>query len=126
MGLDHTHLGAAVRIIGDVPAPDLITGHRRATVGTGFLVTVESEALPGLRYRYVLTAHHVIGDAGAKIEVQPGHHVLGPEAFPPKEITDWRQARIPLRPDSPEVNLDLALAPFPDEGPPETAIPLED
>jgi hypothetical protein len=126
MGLDYTHLGAAVRIIGDVPAPDLVTGRRRATVGTGFLVTVQSETLPGLRYGYVLTAHHVIDDAGT-IEVQPGHHLFGPESFPPREITDWRQARIaPFRPDGPEVNLDLALAPFPDEGEPKLAISLED
>jgi hypothetical protein len=49
---------SAVRIIGSVHDDRLVTGERREPVGTGFLVTVPSETIEGLRYGYVLTAHH--------------------------------------------------------------------
>jgi hypothetical protein len=93
---------SAVRIIGSVHDDRLVTGERREPVGTGFLVTVPSETIEGLRYGYVLTAHHILFDQD-RVEVQAPDPTANGALNPPVTIEDWRQ---PLK------NADLALAPF--------------
>jgi hypothetical protein len=72
--------------------------------GTGFIVSVASDAIPGRRWRYVITADHVIRyQAPLELEV--------PDAFtgalhPPFDFSKaWRK---------PFDGIDLALAPLPD------------
>src|SRR5439155_11518614 len=62
-------LQAGVRIIGSIPDKTRPIGEKRGPIGTGFLMTVPSEKIEGMRYGYVLTAHHVIWDQN-RIEVQ--------------------------------------------------------
>lgn len=100
MSLDPTMAYTAVRIIGSVAAPGTVIGEKRAPVGTGFLATLESESLDGVRYGYVLTAHHVLWSQN-RIEVQAT--APSGELYPPLPIDDWRQ---------PLPDLDLAIAPF--------------
>jgi hypothetical protein len=95
-------LSVAVRIIGDVDDDRLVMGRRRGTIGTGFVVTVPSEALKDVSYAYVVTAHHVI-DLEEKIEVQAANPFTLGELYPKFELTDWRQ---PLE------GVDLALCPM--------------
>lgn len=71
--------------------------------GTGFIVTVGSETIPGERYGYVITAHHVI-DTGLGFEVQVPNPFANGELYPPVPVSDWRQ---------PLSKVDLAVAPFP-------------
>jgi hypothetical protein len=72
-------------------------------MGTGSIVSVESEAINGLRWPYVVTAHHVI-----KNQVEIGLEIADPlthgEIFSPVPCDDWRQ---------PLSGVDLAVAPFP-------------
>ena len=83
--------------------------------GTGFIVSVKSETIPGQRWSYVVTAHHVIRSC---MEIG----VEAPDAFtgdlrPAFELRDWRQ---------PIAEMDLAIAPLPDrEGQPFRSIDLE-
>lgn len=92
MPLSLSMIDSAVRI---TSAGDLL--------GTGFLVTVPSETLPGVRWGYVVTAHHVI-DEQIEIAVQvPDPFTNGGVLYDPVRVEAWRQ---PLR------NVDLALAPF--------------
>ena len=66
MPLNLSLLQSGVRIIGSVPEPKLKIGEKRAPIGTGFFMTVPSATLEGVRYGYVLTAHHVL--CGTSIE----------------------------------------------------------
>jgi hypothetical protein len=95
-------MNSAVRIIGDVPDERLITKRRRDAIGTGFLVSVRSAAIEGVRYSYVVTAHHVLENQ-TKIEV------AAPDPFKmgvlqaPVEVRHWVQ---------PLPKVDLAIAGF--------------
>lgn len=92
MPLDPRMLNSVVRISS---AGDLL--------GTGSLVGVMSEAIPGKRWLYLVTAHHVIKN---QIEIAadvPDPLTLG-ETFPPVAVEEWRQ---------PLPGVDLAVAPFP-------------
>ena len=103
MPLDLSQLDSVVRIIGDLPDPSMRTGQRRGVLGTGFLCAVPSRNINGLRYPYVVTAHHVIEDQN-RLEVQALVPLSrGMELQAPVEIRDWIQ---PLE------NVDLALARF--------------
>lgn len=93
---------SAVRIVGDVADPKLAVGQRRCPIGTGFFVTVKSESLEGVRYGYVLTAHHVLWDQ-TRTEIQAPNPQSGGLLHPPVVIDDWRQ---------PLPDVDLAVAPF--------------
>lgn len=84
--------------------------------GTGFVVTVDSETLPDVRWGYVITAFHVV-QSQIESNVVAYDPTRGGAAYPPVPISDWRR---PL----PEV--DLALAPFSLEGRPIYAVRLED
>jgi hypothetical protein len=95
-------LQSGVRIIGSVRASKLAIGEKRAPLGTGFFITVPSETVDGMRYGYVLTAHHILWDQN-RIEIQASNPTTNGELHPPLEINDWRQ---PLH------NVDLAVAPF--------------
>jgi hypothetical protein len=71
-------------------------------LGTGFILTVASESIPGKEWTYVVTAHHVIrGQAEIEIEIPDplGDHKLSP----PIELADWRH---------PIETADLAIAPL--------------
>jgi hypothetical protein len=72
-------------------------------LGTGSVIGVESESVPGLRWPYVVTAHHVI-----KNQIEIALEVPDPLAhgvmFPPIPCGDFRQ---PLK------DMDVAIAPFP-------------
>jgi hypothetical protein len=92
MPVDPGMLNSVVRITG---AGDLL--------GTGSIVNVESETVEGLRWPYIVTAHHVISN-----QVEIGLEVADPltrgEMFPPIPSDEWRQ---------PLDGIDLAIAPFP-------------
>jgi hypothetical protein len=102
MPIDPKMMHSAVRIIGDVPDDRLVMGRRRGPIGTGFFVTVPSEADRTVRYGYVLTAHHVIEDESL-IEIQAPNPFGNGELYEPVAVTGWRQ---------PLSDVDLALAPF--------------
>lgn len=106
MPLSMSKLSASVRIIGDEEVPgSKIPVMRRAVIGTGFLCAVASAKIPGHRYPYVVTAHHVIEDQNpGRIEVQaPEPMSQGQELQAPVTVTDWVQ---------PVEKLDLAVARF--------------
>lgn len=91
MPLDPAILGSAVRItsFGDL-------------CGTGFIMTVPSESIPGKRWGYVLTAHHVIkGQVGVEIEVPNPFDLATLQA--PITVENWTQ---------PLDGVDLAVAPI--------------
>lgn len=71
--------------------------------GTGFFVTVRSEAIAGKRYGYVITANHVIDGLDVVWLQAPNAHTG--ELYPPMQIDGWRQ---------PLPGVDLALAALPD------------
>jgi len=81
---------AALRIVGDVEDSSYVTGRRRDTIGTGFVIVVPSETFEGVLYAYALTAHHVI-DLQTKVEVQAANPFTLGELYPPFELSDWRQ-----------------------------------
>ncbi|MGH2400082.1 MAG: S1 family peptidase, partial [bacterium] len=93
MALDLGMMLSAVRITGSDGA-----------LGTGFLMTVPSEAIPGERYGYLLTAHHVIAQQTAVWAEIPDAFGEG-DLYDPFLVRDWRQ---------PLSNVDLAIAPIPD------------
>jgi hypothetical protein len=96
-------IDCVVRIIGDVPDTERGYGQVRAVRGTGFLCGVPSRNISGLRYGYVVTAHHVIADQNHP-EVQAAvPHSRGMELQPPVEVLGWEQ---PLN------KVDLAIARF--------------
>jgi hypothetical protein len=84
--------------------------------GTGFVVTVASEALRECRWGYVITAFHVIENQIERnvIAYDP---TRGGAAHPPIRIENWRR---------PLPDVDLAIAPFSLEGLPVYALKLED
>ena len=92
MPLDPKMLNSVVRI---TSAGDLL--------GTGSIVAVASESIPGMRWPYLVTAHHVV-----KSQVLVEVDVLDPlsfgDWFDPIPVEDWRQ---------PLPGIDLAIAPFP-------------
>ena len=102
MPLDLNMIHSAVRLIGDVPAPKLVTGMKRGPIGTGFLITVKSETHTDVRYGYCVTAAHVI-DGQNRVEVQPPNPFGNGELYEPSLVEDWRQ---------PLADVDIAIAPF--------------
>ncbi len=106
MPLDLSMIDSAVRIIGDesvlAGTPRRVTGTRRVAIGTGFLITVLSEADPETSYGYAVSAHHVI-DGERHVEVQVPNPFANGELYPPVTVEDWRQ---------PLPDVDLALAPI--------------
>jgi hypothetical protein len=92
MALGHNMLHSAVRItsVGDL-------------LGTGFIVTVDSETIPGHSHGYVVTAHHVIA-RHLEIAMQASDPFTNGDLYPPVTVEDWRQ---------PIDGLDLAVAPVP-------------
>lgn len=95
-------LNACVRIIGDVPYERIVTGRRRGSIGSGFIITVGSEAVPGMDYGHIVTAAHVIEDQN-KIEVQAPDPLANGALFDPVELTEWY---------TPLENVDIAIAPL--------------
>jgi hypothetical protein len=93
MPLDPKYLNSAVRI---TSAGDLL--------GTGSVVTVKSETIKGVRWPYVLTAHHVIKNQVA-VELEVPDPLTYGVIFPPIPCDAWRQ---------PLPGVDLAIAPFPE------------
>ena len=94
-------MGCAVLIVGDV-RDEQSSRYSRAPIGTGFIVCVESERVPGSEYGYLLTAHHVIED-------ESGLELLIPRVDDPMQhypIIDAPDF------DHPVERLDLAIAPF--------------
>ncbi len=91
MPLDPKMLNCVVRItsVGDVR-------------GTGSIVGVPSEAIPGKRWFYLVTADHVIRNQIEIAAEVPDPLDLG-EWFPPVAVQGWRQ---------PLPDVDLAVAPF--------------
>jgi hypothetical protein len=106
MSLAPSMMRAAVQIIGDREDSRTVIGTRRGPIGSGFVVGIPSEAEPGIRYTYVVTAHHVLDDQ-LRVEVRAPNPQTNGEFYPPVPITDWHQ---------PIPKLDLALAPFPSLG----------
>jgi hypothetical protein len=92
MPLDPSVLGAVVRIntFGDL-------------LGTGFIMTVPSEADPQKKWGYVVTADHVIrGQVGIEVEVPDAFELKILQA-PVTVMTDWMR---------PLPDVDIAIAPF--------------
>jgi Trypsin-like peptidase domain len=101
--LNPSILDAPVRIIGDIADRTAPLGQRRGVVGTGFLCAVPSRNIPGLRYGYVVTAHHVI-ESQNRSEVQaPQPRSWGQALQEPVVTEEWIQ---------PLDGADLALARF--------------
>ncbi len=79
-------------------------------IGSGCLIAVASETIPGHHWSYVVTAHHVV-DKQVPIEVQAPdadyRDKPNPDSYwslhPAVEVSDWRQ---------PLDGVDLAIAPF--------------
>jgi Trypsin-like peptidase domain len=103
MALNPSILDAPVRIIGDIPDPTTVLGQRRGVVGTGFLCAVPSRNIPGLRYGYVVTAHHVIEDQNRPEVQAPQPRSWGQALQEPVVMEKWLQ---------PLDGIDLALARF--------------
>jgi hypothetical protein len=101
MSLHPTTLDIPVRILGDIAAKPF--GSRRGVVGTGFLCAVPSRNLPGYRYGYVVTAHHVIADQNNPEVQAPIPHSKGMALQEPVPVLDWHQ---------PLDRVDLAIADF--------------
>jgi hypothetical protein len=116
MALSPSMMRAAVQIIGDRPDDRTILRTWRGAIGSGFLVGVPSAEHPGLRYCYVVTAHHVLDDQ-LHIEVRVPNPRTNGEFHPPVTVSDWRQ---------PILKLDLALAPFPALGMNVSGLAIED
>lgn len=105
--LDKSVLDVVVRIVGDIPADNLL-GRTRGTIGTGFVLAVPSETIRGQRWYYVLTAHHVI-DGESHPQLQATNPFAPDTVYDPVSISGWRQ---------PLDGVDLAIAPLdldPDE-----------
>lgn len=103
MPLHPSNLDVPVRIIGDIPDKTSKLGQRRGVVGTGFLCAVPSNNLPGWRYGYIVTAHHVIADQN-RVDVQaPIPNSNGMALQDPITVWDWEQ---------PLADVDLAVARF--------------
>lgn len=92
MPVDPKMLNSVVRI---TSAGDLL--------GTGSIVNVASETIPGLRWPYLVTAHHVIRNQ-VEIELEVADPLTHGALFPPIPSEHWRQ---------PLPGVDLAVAPFP-------------
>jgi Trypsin-like peptidase domain len=103
MPLNSTVFDSVVRILGDLPDTDRGYGQRRGVAGTGFLCAVPSRNLPGFRYGYVVTAHHVIADQNRPEVQAPVPLSRGMKLQEPVEVLDWEQ---PLE------KVDLAFARF--------------
>jgi hypothetical protein len=70
--------------------------------GTGSIISVPSEAIPGRSWPYLITADHVVKNHEVEVEV-PDPRTLG-DLFPPMRVERWRQ---------PIPNVDLAIARLP-------------
>jgi hypothetical protein len=105
----------AVRIIGDYQETRYPYRTKRGAIGTGFLVTVQSETVPEARYGYLATAAHVLDGAG-KIEVQVPNMYNG-SLSDPFEVTGWTVPK-------PEMDLAVAYTP-PDVGRWAAGYPIE-
>lgn len=88
---------SAVRIIGDRDDGS------RVPIGTGFCVYIPSEVHPGVRYGYILTAHHVIAGREKNIEVEIPDQFKNGFFYPRMQFNGWHQ---------PIAELDLALVPI--------------
>lgn len=92
MPVDPRMLNSVVRISS---AGDLL--------GSGSIVGVASEAIPGRHWPYVITAHHVIRSQ-VEVALEVPDPLTRGELFPPIPSDDWRQ---------PLPGVDVAVAPFP-------------
>ena len=96
MPLDSEKILCAVRVLDSGGLP----------LGTGFFVSVQSEAL-NVRYGYLVTAHHVV-ENDPEVYVQATDPYAFREGrqslYPPAPIKEWRQ---------PWENVDLVVAPAP-------------
>ncbi|HXN37498.1 MAG TPA: hypothetical protein VN892_05645, partial [Solirubrobacteraceae bacterium] len=72
-------------------------------LGTGSIISVPSESIPGKRWPYVVTADHVIANQ-AGIELEIPDPLNNGKLFPPIPADSFRQ---PLQ------EIDLAISPFP-------------
>ena len=72
-------------------------------LGTGFLITVESEKADHIRYGYVVTAQHVVANQ-LEVSVETADPLNFGLLHDPVEVSRWRQ---------PLPGADLAIAPFP-------------
>jgi hypothetical protein len=72
-------------------------------LGTGSIISVPSESIPGKRWPYVVTADHVIANQ-AGIELEVPDPLTNGKLFPPIPADPFRQ---PLQ------GIDLAISPFP-------------
>ncbi|MDE2104770.1 MAG: hypothetical protein KGL39_46465, partial [Patescibacteria group bacterium] len=75
--------------------------------GTGFIVGVMSETIPGKIWPYLITAHHVIRSQ-VLIEIQVPDPLTMGALSAPVAVDDWTQ---------PFKAVDLAVAPFPFDAP---------
>lgn len=94
-------MNSVVRIVGDIPANNLL-GRRRGTIGTGFVLAVPSETIPGQHWYYVLTARHVIDDQ-TRVEIQTHIPYAPGMVYDPVTLSGWRY---------PTEGVDLAIAPL--------------
>jgi hypothetical protein len=72
-------------------------------LGSGSIIAVESEAVPGLRWPYVVTAHHVIENQ-VEIALEVPDPLTHGAMFEPIPCGGWYQ---------PLLDVDLTIAPFP-------------
>ncbi len=73
-------------------------------LGTGSLVSVPSESIPGKRWPYVVTADHVVKNKPG-VEVEAADPTTLGVLFPPEPVSTFRQ---------PLPKVDLAIAQFPE------------
>src|SRR4051812_25567569 len=106
MTLSMSMMRAAAQIIGDREDNRTKLGYRRGAIGTGFLVGVPSAEIPGVRYCYVVTAHHVLDDQVNDVEVRAPNPYTNGEFYEPIKVTGWHQ---PM----PKLDLSVALLPAP-------------
>jgi hypothetical protein len=85
--------------------------------GTGFFATIPSEAHPGHRWGYVVTAHHVVANK-IGLEVQAPVPFGTGRLYDPVEVdvSEWKQ---------PLPNVDLAMAPWRRSSGPVPGLPYE-
>jgi hypothetical protein len=114
MSLQADMVHAVFRLTGDYHPG---TGFsERGVIGTGFIMTVNSETKPDVKHGYVVTAAHVVKDQ-SRVDIQTVDSQTG-HLHEPREITGWVE---------PLPGMDIAVAPIHEPPPdqPVTALALE-
>jgi len=103
MPLDRTMMYSAVVICGE--KLDDADQPQRVRNGTGFILTMPSETVPGRLHGYVVSPDHVVAGL-TNVEVEAANPFSRGQMYPPQPVADWRRPAV-------HPHADLAFAPYP-------------